>query len=421
MDKNELRRAMKRRNRSLTPEERATASKRIFDRIEQLPAFGEAKCVACFRSLPDEPDTAEALQRWSAGRRVVIPRVEGDTMHFYDYDPATLRPGAFGIDEPGPDARRCDPAEIDLIVVPGTAFTPGGIRMGRGRGYYDKYLAQPEVHAFAAGACYAHQLVANLPAEPHDMPAACVCTDLMTPAEFTAACSEAFGPKAGLPLVFWYSDEAVHPAAKIEGCLFKGLAAVREGSVASLNAGNIGCGGGRFYTGFAPMPEYVPTFVSAREHYKRTAELVCSFVGRLDVQPARGAWLHFARVDRIDRFEGKEALLFFAEPDVLAGLVSWASFDGDTDDAVAAPFGSGCSATVSQAVRENRIGGRRCFLGLFDPSVRPWVGRNETGFVIPMQRFYEMCGTMRASSLFGTRAWSRVRERIDGQAEPTTR
>ena len=108
-----------------------------------------------------------------------------------------------------------------------------------------------------------------------------------------------------------------------------------------------------------------------------------------------------------------DLMLFFATPDVLAGLVTWAGFDNDAPDAVAAPFGSGCSTVVSQAVRENRNGGRRCFLGLFDPSVRPWVGADELCFVIPMSRFAGICGTMRASCLFGTHAWDKVRERIN--------
>ena len=105
--------------------------------------------------------------------------------------------------------------------------------------------------------------------------------------------------------------------------------------------------------------------------------------------------------------------MFFATPDVLSGLVSWASYDNNADDAVRAPFGSGCSAVVTQAVVENRRGGRSVFLGLFDPSVRPWVGESVLSLVVPMSRMREMCGTMRASCLFGTYAWNKVRDRIN--------
>ena len=141
--------------------------------------------------------------------------------------------------------------------------------------------------------------------------------------------------------------------------------------------------------------------------------MVLDFIAALDLRPGPKAWLEFVRVDAAGTFDGAEGVLFFATPDVLAGLVTWAGFDNDAPDAVAAPFGSGCSTVVSQAVRENRNGGHRCFLGLFHPSVRPWVGADELCFVIPMSRFAGMCGTMRASCLFGTHAWDKVRERIN--------
>ena len=92
-------------------------------------------------------------------------------------DPRTQRPGAFGIEEPGPQAELCDPGELDLIVVPGVAFTAAGQRMGRGRGYYDRYLSQPGVRAVKVGVCFAHQLVVSLPVEPHDVTMDRVVTD----------------------------------------------------------------------------------------------------------------------------------------------------------------------------------------------------------------------------------------------------
>lgn len=231
--------------------------------------------------------------------------------------------------------------------------------------------------------------------------------------EFTAAFREAFGQTAPLPLVFWYSDAPLRAVPRTQGCFFKALGEAREGLAVSLNAENIGCGGGKFYTGFAPMPEFVPEFVSLKERYRQTPEMVSAFVRELDVRPATGAWLHFARIDTVETFDGLEGVLFFATTDMLSGLVTWAQFDNPAPDAVAAPFGSGCSSVVAEAVAENRRGGSRTFLGLFDPSVRPWVGEHELSLVIPMSRFGAMCGTMRASCLFGTHAWGKVRNRIN--------
>lgn len=169
MDKKELRKAMKARNLALDAARRSEAAARVMERVEALPAFAGARCVALFCSLPDELPTAEAFARWRSGRRLAVPRVEGDTMRFFRYDPATMAAGAFGIEEPGPGAEECAPGEIDLMLVPGVAFTAAGARLGRGRGYYDRYLSQPAFRGAKVGVCYAHQLASEIPVEPHDV------------------------------------------------------------------------------------------------------------------------------------------------------------------------------------------------------------------------------------------------------------
>jgi len=80
MTKKELRAAMKKQNLSLSPEERAAASGRIFRRVAESEPFGTARCVAFFCALPDEPETEEALARWGSARRIVVPRVGGDAV-----------------------------------------------------------------------------------------------------------------------------------------------------------------------------------------------------------------------------------------------------------------------------------------------------------------------------------------------------
>lgn len=179
------------------------------------------------------------------------------------------------------------------------------------------------------------------------------------------------GPE--LPLLFRYTDTPLRPVEKVGGCFFKALAEARRGLPVSLNAGNIGCGGGKFYTGFSPMPEFVPQFVSLKERYKRTPEMVLEFIAALDLASRAEGVARIRAGGRCGDVRRSGGVLFFAAPDALAGLVTWATFDNNAADAVASPFGSGCSSVVAQAVQENRNGGRRCFLGLFDPSVRPWV------------------------------------------------
>lgn len=165
---------------------------------------------------------------------------------------------------------------------------------------------------------------------------------------------EAFGESAELPLVFWYSDQPEGETEKINGCFFKGMKAVRDGAIISLNADNIGCGGGKFYTGFTEMPERVPTFVSLKERYKQTPEMVKDFVEQVGVPRAEKKYLHFARIDKVESLEEMEGVMFIANPDMLSGLTTWAYFDNNAEDAVTSPFGSGCSSVVTQVTLENR-------------------------------------------------------------------
>ena len=121
---------------------------------------------------------------------------------------------------------------------------------------------------------------------------------------------EAFGKNAELPLVFWYSDEQKGETEKINGCFFKGMRTVRDGGIISLNAENIGCGGGKFYTGFTEMPERVPTFVSLKEKYKQTPEMVIDFIQQIGVPRTENKYLHFARIDKVESLEEIEGVVF---------------------------------------------------------------------------------------------------------------
>ena len=226
---------------------------------------------------------------------------------------------------------------------------------------------------------------------------------------------EAFGESAELPLVFWYSDKLEGETGKINGCFFKGMKTVREGGIISLNEENIGCGGGKFYTGFTEMPERVPTFVSLKEKYKKTPQMVIDFVEQIGVSRTEKMYLHFARIDKVKSFEEVEGIVFLANPDMLSGLTTWAFYDNNAEDCVVSTFGSGCSSVVTQATIENRKGGKRTFIGFFDPSVRPYFEADKLSYTKPMSRFKEMYLTMRQSCLFDTHAWGKIRERMDAE------
>ena len=162
------------------------------------------------------------------------------------------------------------------------------------------------------------------------------------------------------------------------------------------------------------MPKHVPTFVSLKEKYKQTPEMVIDFIQQIRVPRTEKEYLHFARIDKVESLEEMEGVVFLANPDMLSGLTTWAFYDNNAEDCVVSTFGSGCSAVVTQATIENRKGGKRTFLGFFDPSVRPHFEADKLSYTIPMSRFKEMYETMRKSCLFDTHAWGKIKERMNG-------
>lgn len=234
--------------------------------------------------------------------------------------------------------------------------------------------------------------------------------------EFIATYREAFGDVAPLPIVFGYSDTPASEVGSVPRCMTGEISKVREGNSLTLCKENVKCGGGGLYTAFTPMPERVPTFVSQVEHYKQTTEQVKEYVNELEIELTDKKYLNFVRIDKVNTLDDVEGILFFATPDILSGLTSWALYDNNAADAVSTPFGSGCSTIITFTVRENRINGRRCFLGMLDPSARPLVPKNELTFVIPVCRFKEMLTTMRDSALF-QHAFSVVKKRITGEIQ----
>lgn len=132
-----------------------------------LLAHPDLRTIAVFSPLPGEVDLASAIARHPS-IRWVYPKVAGDHLTFHSGD--NLRPGAFGILEPHPDAAEVPLEEIDAILCPGIAFDRNGGRLGRGRGYYDRLLARARHDTFKLGICFSEQLVPDTFSEEHDIP-----------------------------------------------------------------------------------------------------------------------------------------------------------------------------------------------------------------------------------------------------------
>ena len=234
----------------------------------------------------------------------------------------------------------------------------------------------------------------------------------MTVKGFIEKYRQAFGEKAPFPIAFGYSDTPVSEIRSVPKCLVGSISNVRHGNSLTLSAENVICGGGGLYTAFTEMPERVPIFVSEVEHYKKTKEMVVDYVQELNIELTQKPYLNFVRIDNLKEWSDAEALLFFATPDILAGLSSWAFYDNNSADAVVTQFSSGCASIVTRAISANKSGGRSCFIGMLDPSARPLIPENELTFTIPMCRLIEMLDTMDDSSLY-QKAFSALRRRIN--------
>lgn len=148
----------------------AEKSRLICREILAQPEWQQARTVATFAQHRQEPDLEELFTH-AAGKALCFPVVRASAMDFFAVDdPRELEVGRWNLRQPIPGKHRAVLLEeIDLILVPGIAFSPQGERLGRGGGYYDRLLADARLHAARFGVCFAIQILPRLPAELHDM------------------------------------------------------------------------------------------------------------------------------------------------------------------------------------------------------------------------------------------------------------
>jgi 5-formyltetrahydrofolate cyclo-ligase len=189
VDKKEIREKMKvlcLQNKEVLAEKSALICKNILSSKQ----FVEATEIFVYMPLPDEVDLTEVIKTaLQDGKKVALPKIiskEDGIIKFFYLDPQkTLTQqtaeGTFGILEPDETL----PANPDttlktLILVPGRAFTKDGARLGRGKGYYDRYLAKEIVgssptmtrsshHITLAGVCFDFQIKKSLPTDDRDI------------------------------------------------------------------------------------------------------------------------------------------------------------------------------------------------------------------------------------------------------------
>lgn len=173
--------ALARRN-AMDQRDRQDASRRITGRVLTHAGWDAARCVMVYAGMRGEVDTAELIGRGlAAGKIIALPYTDWNTKELQPvrlYDPTRLEPGRFGVPEPRADEREfLDPAELELVCVPGVAFDAACNRLGYGMGFYDRFLSSLPPTIPTWGLAYESQVLDELPHDEHDRRLGAVVTE----------------------------------------------------------------------------------------------------------------------------------------------------------------------------------------------------------------------------------------------------
>ena len=170
--KSAIRKELRQRLQAMSEADRHAKSLAACALIAGSPEFAAARVIMLYLSTPTEVDTAPlALRAWQQSKTIVVPKVSWDQRRMLPVEITSLRDG---LTTTGPVrepiAGTPMPVDlIDMVIVPGVGFTQTGQRIGRGMGFYDRFLAQSEFIGVSCGLAFEEQIVTDLPTLDHDM------------------------------------------------------------------------------------------------------------------------------------------------------------------------------------------------------------------------------------------------------------
>ncbi|HZK69662.1 MAG TPA: 5-formyltetrahydrofolate cyclo-ligase [Paludibacter sp.] len=166
-NKNEIRQQICELKKQLLKDQKAQAADSVFMKIELLPEFKSAKTILMYWSTTDELPTHKFVGKWSVEKEILLPSVVGDDIVIKKYSAKeNLKRGNLGIYEPETDGLYM--GKIDLAIVPGVAFDLKRNRLGRGKGYYDRFFNDVETQKWGVG--FDFQVVSSVPVNNDDKP-----------------------------------------------------------------------------------------------------------------------------------------------------------------------------------------------------------------------------------------------------------
>lgn len=182
IDKKALRSLLKNRILRLSTAEKLEESLSITNTLLSLPQWEKSTTVLIFYSMEEEVRTQGIITRaGNEGKKIAFPRMQGKDIVFHyvsrnSGDSLEMHP--YGVREPEASSPECIPSQKDtaLLITPGLGFTPKGLRLGRGRGFYDRYITRYRDFLDIVGIAFNCQIVNIIPVEPHDQPIPLILT-----------------------------------------------------------------------------------------------------------------------------------------------------------------------------------------------------------------------------------------------------
>jgi 5-formyltetrahydrofolate cyclo-ligase len=166
LEKQQIREQIKELKKQLSHFQVREESAKVFDKIESMPDFQLYKTILIYWSTTDELPTHEIVKKWSKTKVILLPSVSGENLTLKKFcSEGQLKKGELGICEP--ETNEIYSGIIDLVIVPGIAFDFVGNRLGRGKGYYDRFFSERQIPKW--GVAFDFQLLPTIPVNENDI------------------------------------------------------------------------------------------------------------------------------------------------------------------------------------------------------------------------------------------------------------
>ncbi len=240
----------------------------------------------------------------------------------------------------------------------------------------------------------------------------------------------AYGPKTGPKISREMEDQGqvnMQEVMKTFSCVMGNIwLARKKNGAAFISSEEYGCPGGVFYCSMMkPNLRFIEHFVTTGfegtpihgERYLPSPEAMRTFLDKVNPRKAPGKYCIFKPLSAFLENQIPEFVIFFARPEVLTGLFTQTMFTTGDVDAVASPFGAGCTNILAWPLYYQQQGQEKAVLGGFDPSARKFMKTDELTFTVSWSLYEKMLKALPESMFNVGKNWDLVRKKVDRSAK----